>query len=298
MIRRSIDDAVAAYTKYLATQQFVAGANRKRIGRLQKKYAVAIDAARRNVFQRLPLSRQAAAKLPSMAAETFCRKVFNSSDPGVVIAGFGTRDIFPKLCSMMLGGIADNFLRHEVVKQHVISHDVSALIIPFAQSEMVETFMEGIDPNCQNVIKSYLDTIFRQYPVDLLSATPSLTTTQKARLTRKFQAVGRSILRDFYNKLGEYQHRQHISPVTAAVEVLPKDLLAEMAESLVNLTSFKRRISMNAAETVGGPIDVAVISRGDGFIWIKRKHYFKPELNPYFLKNYFGERHGTRPQKA
>jgi hypothetical protein len=40
-------------------------------------------------------------------------------------------------------------------------------------------------------------------------------------------------------------------------------------------------------ETVGGPVDVAVISKGDGFVWIKRKHYFRPELNPGFFSNYF-----------
>jgi hypothetical protein len=40
-------------------------------------------------------------------------------------------------------------------------------------------------------------------------------------------------------------------------------------------------------ETVGGAVDVAVISKGDGFIWIKRKHYFKPELNARFFANYF-----------
>jgi len=40
-------------------------------------------------------------------------------------------------------------------------------------------------------------------------------------------------------------------------------------------------------ETVGGPIDVAVISKVDGFIWIKRKHYFKIELNPQFSANYY-----------
>ena len=56
-----------------------------------------------------------------------------------------------------------------------------------------------------------------------------------------------------------------------------------MAETLVNLTSFKRRVTPEA-ETVGGPINVAVISKGDGLIWIKRKHYFTPELNP----RYFG----------
>ena len=36
-------------------------------------------------------------------------------------------------------------------------------------------------------------------------------------------------------------------------------------------------------ETVGGPIDVAVVSKGDGFIWIKRKHYFDPVLNQRFI---------------
>lgn len=59
-----------------------------------------------------------------------------------------------------------------------------------------------------------------------------------------------------------------------------------MAESLVNLTSFKRRITAEM-ETVGGPIDVAVISKGDGFVWIKRKHYFEKDLNPGFFAKYY-----------
>ena len=70
------------------------------------------------------------------------------------------------------------------------------------------------------------------------------------------------------------------------VTVLPKDELVAMAEALVNLTAFKRRIT-ESRETVGGPIDVAVISKGDGFIWVKRKHYFPPELNQHFFANYF-----------
>lgn len=68
----------------------------------------------------------------------------------------------------------------------------------------------------------------------------------------------------------------------------PIDELADVAESLVSLTSLKRRVSMQL-ETVGGPVDVAVISRGDGFVWIKRKHYFQPEANQHFLANYYRE---------
>ena len=49
-------------------------------------------------------------------------------------------------------------------------------------------------------------------------------------------------------------------------------------------------------ETVAGPIDVAVISKGDGFVWIKRKHYFQRELNQQFFDNYYegGDINGTK----
>ena len=42
---------------------------------------------------------------------------------------------------------------------------------------------------------------------------------------------------------------------------------------MVNLTSFKRHCT-KSVETVGGPIDVLVITKGDGPIWVKRKQYF------------------------
>jgi hypothetical protein len=37
---------------------------------------------------------------------------------------------------------------------------------------------------------------------------------------------------------------------------------------------------------------VVVISKGDGLIWMRRKHYFRPELNPHFFTNYFREAQG------
>lgn len=63
---------------------------------------------------------------------------------------------------------------------------------------------------------------------------------------------------------------------------MSKEDLADMAESLVKMTGLKRRVTTDE-ESVGGPVDVAVITKVDGFVWIKRKHYFEPELNP----NYF-----------
>lgn len=64
---------------------------------------------------------------------------------------------------------------------------------------------------------------------------------------------------------------------------MPKPELARMAEALVDLTSIKRRVS-SGYETVGGPIDVAVISKAEGLVWVKRKHYFPAELNERFFE--------------
>lgn len=86
---------------------------------------------------------------------------------------------------------------------------------------------------------------------------------------------------DYQKRFEAYRHENYVQPITSVVSILPKDELAAMAEALVNLTSFKQRISIGT-ETVGGPIDVAVISKGDGFVWIRRKYYFDRELNPRY----------------
>ena len=169
--------------------------------------------------------------------------------------------------------------------------DLSSCIIPFAQSEMVAMFIEGVDPSYNKIISDYLSEYFEKYPDSIVDSIENVDTNRKEEFSKKLKEIGLSILADFNNRLQDYRQANHINPILNAVSFLPKDELAAMAESLVNLTSFKRKISLDA-ETVGGPIDVAVISKGDGFIWIKRKHYFKPELNNGFFANYFQENMG------
>jgi hypothetical protein len=82
-----------------------------------------------------------------------------------------------------------------------------------------------------------------------------------------------------------FKDKVYTRPIISMVSLLPKDELPHLAESLVALTSLKRHVSHDP-ETVGGPIDVALISKSDGFVWIKRKHYFRAELNTQFFANY------------
>jgi hypothetical protein len=99
------------------------------------------------------------------------------------------------------------------------------------------------------------------------------------------QGHGEQAAIDLVQKLEQHRLNRYLTPIRNAITHLPKNELAHVAASLVNLNSFQKRMS-TAPETVGGPVDVAVITRGDGFVWIERKHYFRPELNHQFFRNY------------
>ena len=66
--------------------------------------------------------------------------------------------------------------------------------------------------------------------------------------------IGQKEFNKYREKLLEYRTEHYINPVVKIVQGLPKDELTAMAETLISLTSFKRRVSMEE-ETVGGPID-------------------------------------------
>jgi hypothetical protein len=78
----------------------------------------------------------------------------------------------------------------------------------------------------------------------------------------------------------------HWKPLKRVVGLLPLDEMADLAETLIDLESLKEKVT-RPTESIGGPVDVATITKFDGFVWIKRKHYFEPELNPrYFARTY------------
>ena len=166
---------------------------------------------------------------------------------------------------------------------------VFAWVGPFAQREMVNRFMEGVDPKYQEVVEGYISALLSQgYPNRIAKALEGkISSDLQESVRRELVELGSKLSQDFTQRLEGYRHSQFISPVIDSVASLPKDELAAMAESLVNLTAFKRRMTSVETDTVALPIDVAVISKGDGFVWIKRKHYFEPALNPNFFSNYY-----------
>lgn len=65
---------------------------------------------------------------------------------------------------------------------------------------------------------------------------------------------------------------------TLAYDLMPIQDAIDLAIFLVD-TTIKYVRFLPGAQTVGGPIEVAAITRYEGFKWIKRKHYYKAEIN-------------------
>jgi hypothetical protein len=253
------------------------------------KYGKLFDKAIKDIFEKLPITKNLSNKLKKIAANLFSKfpeTIETGGISGIVIAGFGEKDTFPSLESFHIEGMVNNKLKYKEYVSEKIDFDTSASIRPFAQREMVTTFMEGIDPYLRGNIEGYLSKIFDEYPGIITDNIKTINNNDRKLLKAKLKKVSNEIFKNYLAKMQDYRWKNYVYPVTNVVTMLPKDELAAMAESLVNLTSFKRKVTMES-ETVGGPIDVAVISKGDGFVWIKRKHYFKPELNPQFFENYY-----------
>lgn len=254
--------------------------------RVLRDYRSMIDETRARVFEELPLSEAAEAALRRIAASSATRFRRHESTSGIVIAGFGDDDVFPSLEAFLVNGVAlekVQYVRDEAVCVRISREDAGAALVPFAQSGAVTGFMRGVDPSYQDRFDRYLAGLLREMPRVVSSV---VRPAQRPLVKQRLGAFVQSVRDELGKRMEAFQQEHHVRPVVSTVASMPKEEMAAMAEALVNLASFRQKITMQE-ETVGGPIDVAVISKGDGFVWVKRKHYFDASLNPRFLARYY-----------
>ena len=222
----------------------------------------------------------------SLAVASIRSVPLDGPSSGVVIVGFGDRQIFPAWSHYSVGTPFADLERNANLGSLTIGLDRAVDIRAFAQDDMIFTFLHGINPLYPHAIRGFVN-----------DALMSFVQTLETHISRYqfsgdfepyFQEVSqqrRDIVDRFQGTLERFLRSNHRDPFLSNVSGLPKEELAEIAETLVSLTSFKQRMT-SGPESVGGPIDVALISKGDGLVWVKRKHYFDKKLNlRYFERN-------------
>lgn len=178
-----------------------------------------------------------------------------SSDASLIFVGFGSDELFPASLPLDISGILAGQVRATSGDYQAVTTDDGVFISPYAQTEALNTFLRGYHPDVVQVAHDHLDEV-----LDTLDA----TTAQASR----------EDLRAHHDELTDRVERlswdEFVGPMLTTVAGLPAAELARTAEALVRLQVL-RKLTRAEAETVGGPIDVGLISRRGGFTWCRHK---------------------------
>jgi len=255
---------------------------------LPQNYSGLIDQLAENHFSGVTLSEASRTLIRQWSGYLLSKEGLSAYRSGIVVAGFGSSGWCPSLVSFETDGIVDNRLKYvEKPDVDIGRHGPEAEILGFAQDDMMKSFVEGIDPT----IRKYLFTSVKQGIMDTAKAVLSAVFSDSAKEDAAFKAMESTLETMQEEAVAEgsrYVKRIAENPIRDMISAMPKQELVRLAESLIDITSLKRKVT-RGQETVGGDVDVAIISKSEGFVWTKRKHYFLPELNPRF----FNRQHGT-----
>ncbi|WP_284214452.1 hypothetical protein [Comamonas jiangduensis] len=203
--------------------------------------------------------------------------ILRSSYTGIVIAGYGENEYLPVCREIKIYGFIGKKLLHTLGDTNEISHfGNGSFIKPFATSNMVETFMLGASDDVtvfveNSYLKSVEKTCYEVLNAHNLVADPNIVSK-----------IIQSNLRPFSNQWISNAISAHLDPLLEIVGGLPLPELGELAETLVMLESLKEKVT-RGTQSVGGPIDVAVITKAEGLVWLKRKLYFDASLNHRYM---------------
>lgn len=284
--KRYLYGLITEHTKNWESEPFIEFCDVKLRDYVAQKHAEKIEAAVIAALDEYNVSKARVSEIAAICANIFCKKSLNVT--GLVIAGFGENQLFPSYNECKIECVIGGRIKRTEGSFEIQNSEFNdACVVPFAQTGVVHTFMRGISPEMLDDINGFMLNSSAELIFETRQKLVAAGVAQKI-VDQCVPTVENHLTKlneEFMEHVQSSAYDEHIHPIISAVAYLPKNELAEMAESLVSITSFKQKVSLQR-ESVGGLIDVAVISKSDGFVWIKRKHYFDAALNPMHMRRY------------
>lgn len=212
----------------------------------------------------------------------FTREENLHSYSGIAIFGYGNQEIYPSMYRLKIYGVLCDKLKWYMEEICRVDNNNCAIVCPMAQSDVMLTILKGIEPKLHNDIIQLMSHVLDEC---MKQISGKISKTDENLANEVMNIDKQPAIQFLSTSLNGIVNESHIRPLINTIATLPKEDLAEVAENLIYLTSLMRRITPDQ-ESVGGPIDVALVSKGDGFIWIKRKLYFEKSLNETYFSKY------------
>ena len=201
----------------------------------------------------------------------FFQKIIPSST-GVVIAGFSEDDLLPSFVSFDL--ILNNSGKIESKLLDCKTNYHLGCIVPFAQRDVIDTFLTGSSIMVKRAIQVALLEFLNEYSELIINSVSSNNKIDKKSCdiviheVKKIKSINDVTSKKFVDFLNKWDEIVSM-PLFVSVSSMTKQDLIEMSYSLINITSMRRKMDSDV-ESVGGEVAIAIITKGDGFLWVNK----------------------------
>ncbi|MCC6505694.1 MAG: hypothetical protein IT475_09620 [Aquimonas sp.] len=228
-----------------------------------------IQAALPNAPELAAIDPQRLAELAIAALYAVPTKFLAST--GVVVAGYGEQDIFPGYKSVAVYGHVGPDLLVEVGSEFRVTHTDTSMIQALAQTSMIDVFTDGFGSSLWEIVRRASRKSLESFLTEIIAAGGAAPPAGAAPI---IDAAHDQFMRTWTSE----NFKQNWSPLREVLATLSVQEMAHLAETLLTLESLKERVT-SSSESVGGPIDVAAITKAEGLVWLKRKHFFDGDIN-------------------
>lgn len=208
--------------------------------------------------------------LMTFFAKSTCR-IEDGDSAELIFSGYGKAEQYPSLINVIVYEGIDNKVNYHYKENDVIriSDEHPVAYCPFAQKDISRSLIRGCHRSFSTPLLNELRSMFNPFDnrfiqvegvddMEVLNFCNNLKTDDLDKIL--INSVNRLLdvnLRRLEKNLKDYDVRE----------------MADLAESVVDLTGFHRILTFEQ-ESVGGPVDVAVITKNDGFTWLSRKSWY------------------------
>jgi hypothetical protein len=185
---------------------------------------------------------------------------------GIYFAGYGEKSLYPSYWGIEAFAFLNGKFVYELDYRRTVRTNDPSFFKTLAQDDTIISVITDVNWSSRYDLLSIVQSTMEKSTITFIENNPG-----SKEIIEKYQAE-LNVNLDALNYFKEYsidRERKFLSSL-AVMGVVD---MAEYAENLISLQSLKRKYELDAQNnaTVGGPTDVAIITKFEGFKWIKSK---------------------------
>ena len=181
----------------------------------------------------------------------------------ILFIGYGEDDASPVGYSINLYDIFEGHVLKSInLELDPYENDRTAYFM--GDTNALDIFTDNIDGLVRDKLEETPLTIYK----DALKEQDFLTDDKKSLLNDSFEAFSEDVSSDLYGK----SLKETWFPLNSLIRDLPIPDLVELAGGLAKMSAFRAKyINHEDDEYIKEPIDIAYITKTEGFVWVKNK---------------------------